>query len=97
MTSMYPGVTQDAEHPTRQACVGSELLGPRQRALDGDLHEVVGIVRITGEGAGKAPQAWQKVHDLFSKLLQGCVHASHNQYIQYGAGRHFLPWPATFN
>ena len=24
-----PGVTQDAEHPTRQACVGSELLGPR--------------------------------------------------------------------
>jgi hypothetical protein len=41
------------------------------------LHEVVSIVRVTGERAREAPQPWQKIHDLLSNLLQRCVHASH--------------------
>lgn len=51
-----PGIAQNAEQPARHGVIRTKLLGAREGALRGDLHEIVGILRVAREGARKPPQ-----------------------------------------
>jgi hypothetical protein len=52
-------VSQDAKYPARQRGIGAQLMGARQRSFKCQLHQVVGVVRVSREGTGKAPQPRQ--------------------------------------
>src|SRR5262245_59290549 len=80
---VYPGVTHDAEHPAFELQLRLPLVVPQQSSLDCELHQVVGVVHIAGDGAREAAQSRQQLDDLTAHLL----HLTHI----YGWTRLFLP------
>src|SRR5262245_6490312 len=80
---VYPGVTHDAEHPAFELQLRLPLVVPQQSSLDCELHQVVGVVHVAGDGARKAAQSRQQLDDLTAHLL----HLTHI----YGWSRLFLP------
>jgi hypothetical protein len=51
-----PRMAQDAEHPAHQRSIGPRLVGARQSPLQRELHQVVGVMRVSRESTRKAPQ-----------------------------------------
>jgi hypothetical protein len=55
-----PGVLHHGEHPAVESGPGLPLVQAQQRALDRQLHQVVGILAVTGDGARKTAQPRQQ-------------------------------------
>src|SRR5262245_35384126 len=70
-----PGVLEDGEHPARQVRARPELPAIEQRALDGHLREVVGIVLVARQGARETAQSRQQGDEAITDFLRGCSHA----------------------
>jgi len=86
-----PRVAHDAEHPARQRCVRPQLPGARQSPLDRDLHQVVGVVRISGERTRKAPQPRQQRDQRLAQLLRRRAHVYAGITFMSAIFFHFFP------
>src|SRR5690349_18485603 len=69
-----PGIAEDSEHPGCERRVGAQLIGARQRTLDGDLHQIVGVLHTPRQGPSKASQSRQERDNLFAKVLNQYRH-----------------------
>ncbi len=87
--SSIQAFAQDAEHPARQRGPVAQLLGLRERALDGDLHQIIGVTDIAGERAREASQSWQQFDDLGTEGLANGRHLT--ICLSYEPGGRFLP------
>ena len=72
---VQPGVLDDGEQPAGQARAAAELLMVPQRALDGELHEIVRVVLVAGQRAREAAQPRQQRDDAFTDFLRRGSHA----------------------
>jgi len=69
-----PGVAHDRQEPGVQPRSRLELVQAHQRSFDRDLHDVVGVGGLAGQGAGESPEARQHRCDLGAELIAFAHH-----------------------
>jgi hypothetical protein len=70
-----PRIAQNAKQPARHRRIRPQLIRARQCTLDGNVHEVIGVLDAAGQGPREAPQPWQQSDDLLAKIFARCLHA----------------------
>jgi len=63
-----PGIADYSKQPARHRRIRPQLIRSRQGALNGDLHQVIGIMRAACQSTGEAPHPRQQLDQPFAQI-----------------------------
>src|SRR5262249_20179917 len=74
---VHPGIPADPEHPALQLRIPIPLIRALERPFERDLHDVVGVVDVLRQRAGKTSQSRQERRKLGTNPDLWLAHALH--------------------